>query len=143
MDSRYNPHPPDMRHASPDALRPNSDLVARARQNFKRRPNHPSPSQLPMPSLKLLTSEQSPSQVRRQPSSKTAIGANRNWTVRRRPKSAPHASRTQIVKGKKRTWTVKPKFPSPKTQIIKGKNRIWTVKNAGKRKRKRKTKGKK
>ena len=36
MDSRYNPRPTNMRVASPDAVRPNSDLVARAKQNFKR-----------------------------------------------------------------------------------------------------------
>tara|TARA_B110000261_G_scaffold65258_1_gene76554 strand:+ start:198 stop:680 length:483 start_codon:yes stop_codon:yes gene_type:complete len=109
-----------MRVASPDALRPNSDLVARAKQNFNRRPRHPSPSQLPIPSLWLRTSEQAPSQLLRQPSSKTVIGTNR-----RRIKSAPH--RMQVVKGKNRIWRVKPKSPSPKTQVVKGKNRIWTV----------------
>ena len=139
MDSRYKPSPINMRVASPDALRPNSDLVARAKQNFNRRPRHPSPSQLPIPSLWLRTSEQAPSQLLRQPSSKTVIGTNR-----RRIKSAPH--RMQVVKGKNRIWTVRRRTKSApsRAQVVKGKNRIWTVryvdegkgKTKGKRKRK-------
>ena len=149
MNSRYNPRPIDMRYNSPDAIRPNESLVARTQQNFGKRPHPrgPSPSQLPMPSLQLRTSEQAPSLLHRQPSSKITKGKKRNWSIIKRPISAPprkHSTRqhslSQQIKGKNRTWKLKPKH-SP-VQIIKGKNREWTIRNAGKNKTKRKYKRK-
>jgi len=82
MYSRYNPHPINMRYASPDSLRPNSNLLARAHQNFGNYPypKGPPPSQLPMPSLRLRNSEQSPPKQR---SPRQQIkGINRTWTVK-------------------------------------------------------------
>lgn len=67
----------DMRYASPDNIRPNSDLLKRARINFNK-------------------------------------------------------YNTQMIKGKKRTWKIKPKSSNKSSnnstvKLIHGKNRIWKV----------------
>ena len=76
---RFTRKKTDMRYASPDGIRPNPDLVKRARENFNRKttPRAPSPSQLPMPSHRLLTRKKSPSK----PLDVVVQGKRRKWII--------------------------------------------------------------
>ena len=77
---RFTRSKTDMRYASPDGIRPNPDLVKRARENFNRKttPRAPSPSQLPMPSQRLLTRRKSHS---KSPTPLVIQGENRKWII--------------------------------------------------------------
>lgn len=110
---RYSRNRIDMRYGSPDAIRPNPDLIRQTRENFNRKntPRGPSPSHLPMPSERLLT--------RRKSSSKSLSpiviqGKNRKWTIKTKRSSRPRTnseSRERVkgrVKGKKKHKRNKP-----------------------------------
>ena len=110
MTSRYNPHRIDMRYASPDGIRPNRELLARAHENF----NQP--------------------RITHKPSPHTTRGKNRTWTVISASNSVPHRQsreREQIIRCRKRNWRVRAKSRSPqRTQVIRGRKRTWQIKAA-------------
>ena len=76
----------DIRYASPDGIRPNPELINRARENFNRKNTQrpPSPSQLPIPSQILLTRKKSRS---KSPRVVVLQGKNRKWTITSKPRS--------------------------------------------------------
>lgn len=102
----------DMRYESPDGVRPNPELVERARKNFNRKNTPllraPSPSQLPMPSKKLLNKNNSRS---KSPSPVVIQGKNRKWTIKAKKSSRPRTSSATRRRGK---GTVKSKITKNK-----------------------------
>lgn len=94
----------DMRYRSPDGIRPNQELLERARKNFNKTfPKQttpvkpPSPSQLPMPSKKLLNKNKSRS---KSPSPIVIQGKNRKWTIKAKKSSRPRTSSATRRRGK-------------------------------------------
>ena len=124
MTSRERYHPINMEYASPDGIRPNTNLIQRARENFNKQFNRiprlhikpPSPSALPMP----------PQRFRER---KLHRGRNRTWRlspprhISPRHQSQEQETTKKIVVGKNRTWKL-----SPASKKIRGKHRTWTVK---------------
>lgn len=89
----------DIRYDSPDGIRPNPDLVKRTRENFNRKniQRHPSPSQLPMPSQRLLTRRSTRS---KSPKPVVVQGKNRKWTIKARKSSRPRTNSATRRRGK-------------------------------------------
>ena len=90
-ESRYNPHPPNIKYLSPDGIRPNKELIEKTRENFNKKfppIKGPSPSNLPMPSDALLK--------------KKIQGKKRTWTIK--STTQPYS---QKIQGKNRSWTIK------------------------------------
>ena len=106
----------DIRYASPDAIRPNPDLIRRTRENFNRKtiPRPPSPSQLPMPSQRLLTRKKSRS---KSPKPVVVQGKNRKWTIKAIRSSRPRTSSATRRRGRGNHRANKPKRPN-KPNII-------------------------
>tara|TARA_B100000902_G_scaffold381069_2_gene417145 strand:- start:1524 stop:1880 length:357 start_codon:yes stop_codon:yes gene_type:complete len=98
---RYIKKNTDMRYASPDGIRPNPDVIRRARKNFNRKntPRAPSPSQLPMPSQRLLTRKKSRS---KSPGPVVIQGKNRKWTIKAKKSSRPRTSSATRRRGRGR-----------------------------------------
>ena len=111
---RYTRSKSDIRYDSPDGIRPNPDLVKRTRENFNRKniQRHPSPSQLPMPSQRLLTRRSTRS---KSPKPVVVQGKNRKWTIRAkkssssRPRTNSATRRRGRGRGKHRANRAKPK----------------------------------
>ena len=108
----------DIRYASPDAIRPNPDLIRRTRENFNRKttPRPPSPSQLPMPSQRLLTRKSSRS---KSPKPVVVRGKNRKWTIKARKNSRSRTSSATRQGGKGNHRPNKPKRPNKPNRVSK------------------------
>lgn len=112
----------DMRYASPDAIRPhpllqektikdfgmrpNRERLEKIRQDFNRKfntkltphsPRAPSPSQLPMPSQRLLTRRSTRS---KSPKPVVIQGKNRKWTIKARKSSRPRTNSATRRRGR-------------------------------------------
>jgi len=101
----------DIRYASPDAIRPNPDLIRRTRENFNRKttPRAPSPSQLPMPSQRLLTRKSTRS---KSPKPVVVQGKNRKWTIKAIRSSRPRTSSATRRRGKGNHRPKRPNKPN-------------------------------
>ena len=112
----------DIRYASPDAIRPhpllqeetikdfgmrpNRERLEKIKQDFNRKfntkptppsPRAPSPSQLPMPSQRLLTRRSSRS---KSPKQVVVQGKNRKWTIKARKSSRPRTNSATRRRGR-------------------------------------------
>ena len=112
----------DIRYASPDAIRPhpllqketikyfgvraNRERLEKIRQDFNRKfnikstppsPRAPSPSQLPMPSQRLLTRRSTRS---KSPKAVVVQGKNRKWTIKARKSSRPRTNSATRRRGR-------------------------------------------
>lgn len=108
---RYTRTKSDIRYDSPDGIRPNPDLVKRTRENFNRKniQRHPSPSQLPMPSRRLLTRRNTRS---KSPAPVVIQGKNRKWTIKAKKSSRPRTSSATRRRGRGRKKHRKRSRPS-------------------------------
>jgi len=131
----------DIRYASPDAIRPhpllqektikdfgmrpNRERLEKIRQEFNRKfntkptphsPRAPSPSQLPMPSQRLLTRRSTRS---KSPKPVVVQGKNRKWTIKAIRSSRPRTSSATRRRGRGNHRPKRPNKPNIISKIRK------------------------
>ena len=131
----------DIRYASPVAIRPhpllqeetikdfgmrpNRERLEKIKQDFNRKfntkptppsPRAPSPSQLPMPSQRLLTRRSSRS---KSPKQVVVQGKNRKWTIKARKSSRPRTNSATRRRGRGNHRANKPKRPNKPNRVSK------------------------